>query len=242
MAAPNAHLSRICLRAAPRPASPAAASLGVAAPLSSAPAARRPFSSSRPRPKSVASIGKRIKLPQKPRAPEAGRPEREEEIQYEEIKPADILDDMTKKWKKTDLDDVRAVQAGLYPGADGAGDRPTRTLVDEVREMADVLDHAGRTQSADRIFDKLAEDDKPDTRSFWYDEDDPETITEQRDDNKDPIDMPETAHIKLEELREARHWTRVAAWEMPLLARRWWWWWCSQTGVVSGPPADVFLS
>jgi small subunit ribosomal protein S35 len=163
-------------------------------------------------------MGKRIKLPQKPRAPEVGRPERDEDIQFEEIKPADVFDNITKKWRPGDLEDVRHMQAELFPG-ENPNDSPSRSLLDEVREVADQLEEAGRTQSADRIFDKLAEDDKPDPRSFWFDEDDPETITEQKDDKLDPIDMPETAHIKLEEMREQRHWTRVAAWEMPLLAQ-----------------------
>ncbi|OAQ99775.1 hypothetical protein LLEC1_05141, partial [Akanthomyces lecanii] len=58
----------------------------------------------------------------------------------------------------------------------------------------------------------------PDRRAFWYDEDDPDTFTEEHDEfNED--DMMSMAHNKLDEVREMRHYTRLAVWEMPLLSK-----------------------
>lgn len=59
---------------------------------------------------------------------------------------------------------------------------------------------------------------RPNKRSFWYDEDDPETITEDVGDEFDENDITSMAHGKLDEIREHRHYARVAVWEMPLLA------------------------
>ncbi|ROT35642.1 37S ribosomal protein S24 [Sodiomyces alkalinus F11] len=56
-------------------------------------------------------------------------------------------------------------------------------------------------------------------RSFWYDEDDPDTITEDVGDEFDENDITSMAHGKLDEIREYRHYARVAVWEMPLLAK-----------------------
>jgi small subunit ribosomal protein S35 len=59
--------------------------------------------------------------------------------------------------------------------------------------------------------------DKPNKSSFWFDEEDPETNTEEHDEF-DEDDITSMAHGKLEEVREMRHYARLAAWEMPLLA------------------------
>ncbi|KAL2759063.1 hypothetical protein ACRALDRAFT_1080632 [Sodiomyces alcalophilus JCM 7366] len=60
---------------------------------------------------------------------------------------------------------------------------------------------------------------RPNRRSFWYDEDDPDTITEGTGDEFDENDITSMAHGKLDEIREHRHYARVAVWEMPLLAK-----------------------
>ncbi|KAK2612325.1 37S ribosomal protein S24, mitochondrial [Conoideocrella luteorostrata] len=60
--------------------------------------------------------------------------------------------------------------------------------------------------------------DKPNKSSFWFDEEDPETNTEEHDEF-DEDDITSMAHGKLEEVREMRHYARLAAWEMPLLAK-----------------------
>lgn len=59
--------------------------------------------------------------------------------------------------------------------------------------------------------------DKPNKSSFWFDEEDPETNTEEHDEF-DEDDITSMAHGKLEEVREMRHYARLAVWEMPLLA------------------------
>ncbi|KAL3960851.1 hypothetical protein ACCO45_005968 [Purpureocillium lilacinum] len=60
--------------------------------------------------------------------------------------------------------------------------------------------------------------DKPNKSSFWFDEEDPETNTEEHDEF-DEDDITSMAHGKLEEVREMRHYARLAVWEMPLLAK-----------------------
>ncbi|KAG6035063.1 hypothetical protein E4U41_006256 [Claviceps citrina] len=74
----------------------------------------------------------------------------------------------------------------------------------------------------DRALEEaLMQDDlgeKPNKSSFWFDEEDPETNTEEHDEF-DEDDITSMAHGKLEEVREMRHYTRLAVWEMPLLAK-----------------------
>ncbi|QPH04203.1 hypothetical protein C2857_001025 [Epichloe festucae Fl1] len=76
--------------------------------------------------------------------------------------------------------------------------------------------------SEDRsLEEELIKDDvgeKPNKSSFWFDEEDPETNTEEHDEF-DEDDITSMAHGKLEEVREMRHYARLAAWEMPLLAK-----------------------
>lgn len=55
--------------------------------------------------------------------------------------------------------------------------------------------------------------------SFWYDPDDPECSTEEHDEF-DENDITEMAHAKLEEIREMRHYQRLAVWELPLLSSK----------------------
>lgn len=77
--------------------------------------------------------------------------------------------------------------------------------------------------SEDRALEEeLMKDDigeKPNKSSFWFDEEDPETNTEEHDEF-DEDDITSMAHGKLEEVREMRHYARLAAWEMPLLASK----------------------
>ncbi|KAG8427982.1 37S ribosomal protein S24, mitochondrial [Metarhizium acridum] len=76
--------------------------------------------------------------------------------------------------------------------------------------------------SEDRALEEeLLKDDigeKPNKSSFWFDEEDPETNTEEHDEF-DEDDITSMAHGKLEEVREMRHYARLAAWEMPLLTK-----------------------
>ncbi|KOS20287.1 37S ribosomal protein S24 [Escovopsis weberi] len=76
--------------------------------------------------------------------------------------------------------------------------------------------------SEDRALEEeLHRDDvgeKPNKSSFWYDEDDPEMITEEHDEF-DEDDITSMAHGKLDEVREMRHYARLAVWEMPLLSK-----------------------
>ncbi|KAI0386567.1 mitochondrial ribosomal protein [Hypomontagnella monticulosa] len=59
------------------------------------------------------------------------------------------------------------------------------------------------------------------SKSFWHeDEEDPELLTDERDEDEfDEDDIMSMAHGKLEEFREYREYARIAAWEMPLLSK-----------------------
>ncbi|XWW96378.1 hypothetical protein V2A60_004352 [Cordyceps javanica] len=88
--------------------------------------------------------------------------------------------------------------------------------------LDDKLRYTPGFSTQDKLLtDELARDDsggRLDRSAFWYDEDDPDTFTEEHDQfNED--DMMSMAHNKLDEVREMRHYTRLAVWEMPLLSK-----------------------
>ncbi|EGX87994.1 37S ribosomal protein Rsm24, putative [Cordyceps militaris CM01] len=88
--------------------------------------------------------------------------------------------------------------------------------------LNDKLRYTPGFSTQDKLLtDELVRDDsggRPDRRAFWYDEDDPDTFTGEHDEfNED--DMMSMAHNKLDEVREMRHYTRLAVWEMPLLSK-----------------------
>ncbi|ODA80318.1 hypothetical protein RJ55_03276 [Drechmeria coniospora] len=94
------------------------------------------------------------------------------------------------------------------------------TTIDEFLESA--LQKTPGWAAEDRALDedlfKDDQGDKPNKSSFWFDEEDPETNTEEHDEF-DEDDITSMAHGKLEEVREMRHYARLAVWEMPLLAQ-----------------------
>ncbi|KAL0942192.1 mitochondrial 37S ribosomal protein mS35 [Colletotrichum truncatum] len=68
-------------------------------------------------------------------------------------------------------------------------------------------------------FKKVVGTKRVNKQSFWYDEDDPTAETENVMDEFDEDDITPMAHGKLDEIREHRHYHRIMAWEMPLLAK-----------------------
>ncbi|KAL7801203.1 mitochondrial ribosomal subunit domain-containing protein [Trichoderma afarasin] len=94
------------------------------------------------------------------------------------------------------------------------------TSVDEYLEA--TLRETPGWASEDRALEEdLFRDDageKPNKSSFWFDEEDPETNTEEHDEF-DEDDITSMAHGKLDEIRDMRHYARLAIWEMPLLAK-----------------------
>lgn len=88
--------------------------------------------------------------------------------------------------------------------------------------LDDKLRYTPGFASQDRtLTEELVRDDNPpkkaDRRAFWFDEDDPDMLLEEHDEF-DEDDMMAMAHSKLDEVREMRHYTRLAVWEMPLLS------------------------
>ncbi|KAI5462523.1 mitochondrial ribosomal subunit protein-domain-containing protein [Mariannaea sp. PMI_226] len=88
--------------------------------------------------------------------------------------------------------------------------------------LDNVLDYTPGWASEDRaLADDLMKDDKgerPNKQSFWFDEEDPETNTEELDEF-DEDDITSMAHGKLDEIREMRNYARLAVWELPLLSK-----------------------
>ncbi|KAM4065627.1 mitochondrial ribosomal subunit protein [Hirsutella rhossiliensis] len=67
-------------------------------------------------------------------------------------------------------------------------------------------------------LNKVDAGERPNPSSFWFDDEDPETNTNEHDEfNED--DITSMAHGKLDEVREMRHYARLAVWEMPLLSK-----------------------
>ncbi|KAG5920845.1 hypothetical protein E4U42_006056 [Claviceps africana] len=94
------------------------------------------------------------------------------------------------------------------------------TTIDEYVETR-LRETSGWTSEERALEEELLKDDlgeKLNKSSFWYDEEDPETNTEEHDEF-DEDDITSMAHGKLDEVREMRHYARLAAWEMPLLAK-----------------------
>ncbi|KAJ4222596.1 37S ribosomal protein S24, mitochondrial [Fusarium solani] len=76
--------------------------------------------------------------------------------------------------------------------------------------------------SEDRsLQDEIMKDDRgerPNRQSFWFDEEDPETNTEELEEF-DEDDITSMAHGKLDQIREMRQYDRLAVWELPLLSK-----------------------
>ncbi|PHH89855.1 hypothetical protein CDD83_5089 [Cordyceps sp. RAO-2017] len=85
---------------------------------------------------------------------------------------------------------------------------------------ATLADHKLAAEDRDLSEELIKKDlgPKPNWNSFWYDEEDPEMITEEHD-KFDEDDITSMAHGKLDEVREMRHYARLAVWEMPLLSK-----------------------
>lgn len=77
--------------------------------------------------------------------------------------------------------------------------------------------HAASERKLEEDLRRIDQGSRVDRTSFWYDEDDPETLTEEHDEF-DENEITEMAHGKLEELKEMRHYERLAVWELPLLS------------------------
>ncbi|KAF5000568.1 hypothetical protein FDECE_11195 [Fusarium decemcellulare] len=92
--------------------------------------------------------------------------------------------------------------------------------VDEYLEHE--LERRPNWSSEDRsLLENLQRDDKgerPNKQSFWFDEEDPETNTEELEEF-DEDDITSMAHGKLDQVREMRQYARLAVWELPLLSQ-----------------------
>lgn len=83
-------------------------------------------------------------------------------------------------------------------------------LADQEKQMHKGLDEQSAT---------LFKEPRPQRDSFWFDEEDDDPATHDIvGEDFDEDDIPTMAHGKLDEVREMRHYARVTAWEMPLLA------------------------
>ncbi|KAL1887683.1 37S ribosomal protein S24, mitochondrial [Ceratocystis pirilliformis] len=88
---------------------------------------------------------------------------------------------------------------------------------EDLSELTRALDRLG-----DGVIENPVRSQEPmaTPRSYWFDPDDPETLTHSIEGDKfEENDISPLAHAKLQELREEREYMRVMAWEMPLLAK-----------------------
>ena len=67
-------------------------------------------------------------------------------------------------------------------------------------------------------FDNNILNPKPNRTNPMYDEDDDELMRDPPFNEADQDDMPDFAHAKAQEIKEFRHYARLAVWEMPLLS------------------------
>ncbi|KAH7376216.1 37S ribosomal protein S24 [Plectosphaerella cucumerina] len=81
------------------------------------------------------------------------------------------------------------------------------------RELHNVHDRREFTQFVRKMYPRLQREDRS------YDPLDPEAATRDPEETFNEDDITELAHSKLDELREGRHYARIAAWEMPLLSK-----------------------
>ncbi|KAJ4265433.1 37S ribosomal protein S24, mitochondrial [Fusarium torreyae] len=88
--------------------------------------------------------------------------------------------------------------------------------------LTSELEYRPGWASEDRsMLEDIQKDDKgerPNKQSFWFDEEDPETNTEELEEF-DEDDITSMAHGKLDEVREMRQYARLAVWELPLLSK-----------------------
>ncbi|KAG5775028.1 hypothetical protein H9Q73_011298 [Fusarium xylarioides] len=81
--------------------------------------------------------------------------------------------------------------------------------------------HPGWASEDRSVLEDITRDDKgerPNKQSFWFDEEDPETNTEELEEF-DEDDITSMAHGKLDEIRDMRQYARLAVWELPLLSK-----------------------
>lgn len=90
--------------------------------------------------------------------------------------------------------------------------------------LKNELEYRPGWASEDRsTLEDIQKDDKgekPNKQSFWFDEEDPETNTEELEEF-DEDDITSMAHGKLDEIRDMRQYARLAVWELPLLSSGW---------------------
>lgn len=84
------------------------------------------------------------------------------------------------------------------------------------REIDQNRENRIEDRDLDDALKKIEYGERPDRSSLWYDDEDPYTHTDE--DPFDEDDITSMAHGKLEEVKEMRHYARLAVWEMPLLA------------------------
>ena len=110
---------------------------------------------------------------------------------------------------------VEAMLADLPP------EQQTPELKQEMRDLEARLSDQERVmhKSLDEESITLFKEPRPLKDSFWFDEEDDDTMTHDIvGEDFDEDDIPTVAHGKLDELREHRHYARIVAWEMPMLA------------------------
>jgi small subunit ribosomal protein S35 len=122
-------------------------------------------------------------------------------------RPYETYDDAIRAMSPEELKQLEEIVA------DPNQSKSLTTFLDEERQE---MTYANRELADDT--EKRITHPRPNKQSFWYDEDDSDIISEDYEDEMKEDDMTPMAHGKLDEIRDMRQWTRVMAWEMPLLS------------------------
>jgi hypothetical protein len=101
--------------------------------------------------------------------------------------------------------------------------RPSKEAAEEDEsQWLDPLDDEMLLSNPPMTMDTVGDRDPPfNPSSYWHDpedEDEADRLNLEPDEDHDENDITSMAHGKLDEIRDMRQWTRVMAWEMPLLS------------------------
>jgi small subunit ribosomal protein S35 len=141
------------------------------------------------------------------------RLEEKEPLEEEDDGPKEVLN-----LKRLDEEVLKGVDVEMESQLDQLAKMNNANDLTEYFQREIDQDRANRMEDRDldESLKKIEYGERPDKSSLWYDDEDPYTHTDEEPFDED--DITSMAHGKLEEVKEMRHYARLAVWEMPLLA------------------------
>ncbi|KAL2202893.1 hypothetical protein CC79DRAFT_1184660 [Sarocladium strictum] len=169
----------------------------------------RPVAIARPQPLSLPN-----RYPQRAFTSTTPRLEEKEPLEEEDDGPREVLN-----LKRLDEEVLKGVDVEMESQLDQLAKMNNANDLTEYFQREIDQDRANRMEDRDldESLKKIEYGERPDKSSLWYDDEDPYTHTDEEPFDED--DITSMAHGKLEEVKEMRHYARLAVWEMPLLAK-----------------------